>query len=108
MMFKKEVEADLHCENTTPQCISNFCCFHGDAYSEGVAIEYLLHKNGNYQSFVFSLLLKKVLGAKTLDKCISLKYINNDQEEKFNSKIKKKILSSNKQMKNFTESSRCK
>lgn len=91
----KEVGADFHCENTTPQCISNFC-FHCDGYSEGVAIEYVLHKNGNYQSFVFSLLLKNVLGAKTLDKCISLEFINNDQEEKFNSKIKKKTLSNNK------------
>lgn len=56
----------------------------------------MLHKNGNYQSFVFSLLLKNVLGAKTLEKCISLEFINNDQEEKFNSKIKKKTLSNNK------------
>lgn len=67
------------------------------------------HKNGNYQSFVFSLLLKNVLGAKTLDECISLKYINNDQEEKFNNKIKKKIQNNNKkQTKNFIESSHCK
>lgn len=67
------------------------------------------HKNGNYQSFVFCLLLKNVLGAKTLDECISLKYINNDQEEKFNNKIKKKIQNNNnKQMKNFIESSHCK
>lgn len=96
----------MHYENTTPWYINNFC-FHCNGYSEGVAIEYFLHKNGNHYSFVFSLLLKNVFGAKTLDKCISLKYINKNQEEKFNNKIKKKILNNNKQ-KTFIESSNCK